>query len=160
MEKKKSKKIEFKLEDDLFWQYKHVCEKTGQTMSKRLRAFITEEVATFNENFVKEIMKNRQAELSNIENDMKEYLYSVIWEERTPDLMKVIKENLDKILSDYTNKGVIYNYYNKCDTENNQSNDFLVIDTYVEMNKGEGIVVNNITVMPSNMIIEKGFKGF
>ena len=129
-------------------------------MSKRLRTFITEEINTFNENHFKEIVKNRQVALATIENDMKDYLYTIIWEDRTPGLMKTVKDSLDKILSEYVKKGTIYNYFNKCDNENNQSNDLLIIDTYLERNKGEGILVNNITVMPSNMIIEKGFKGF
>lgn len=38
------KKIEFKLEDELFNSYKELCEKNGYDMSKRLRLFIEAEV--------------------------------------------------------------------------------------------------------------------
>ena len=39
------KKIEFKLEEELFNSYKQVCEKGGYDMSKRLRLFIQSEIA-------------------------------------------------------------------------------------------------------------------
>lgn len=38
------KKIEFKLEEELFNSYKQVCEKGGYDMSKRLRLFIQSEI--------------------------------------------------------------------------------------------------------------------
>lgn len=38
------KKIEFKLEDDMFNKYKELCEKNGYDMSKRLRLFIESEI--------------------------------------------------------------------------------------------------------------------
>ena len=38
------KKIEFKLEEELFNSYKELCEKNGYDMSKRLRLFIESEV--------------------------------------------------------------------------------------------------------------------
>lgn len=42
--KKKTSKIEFKLEEDLFIRYKSLCEKNGFDMSKRLRLFIQAEI--------------------------------------------------------------------------------------------------------------------
>jgi hypothetical protein len=38
------KKIEFKLEENLFNEYKSYCEKNGYDMSKRLRLFIESEI--------------------------------------------------------------------------------------------------------------------
>ena len=38
------KKIEFKLEEELFNSYKELCEKSGFDMSKRLRLFIEAEI--------------------------------------------------------------------------------------------------------------------
>lgn len=42
--KKKTSKIEFKLDEDLFNNYKSLCEKNGFDMSKRLRLFIEHEI--------------------------------------------------------------------------------------------------------------------
>jgi hypothetical protein len=47
--KKKTSKIEFKLEEELFFKYKSLCEKNGLDMSKRLRLFIDHEIS-YNEN--------------------------------------------------------------------------------------------------------------
>lgn len=44
MKSNKTSKIEFKLEEDLFIQYKSFCEKQGLDMSKRLRLFINQEL--------------------------------------------------------------------------------------------------------------------
>ncbi len=38
------KKIEFKLEEELFNSYKELCEQNGWDMSKRLRLFIDSEI--------------------------------------------------------------------------------------------------------------------
>lgn len=41
---KKKSKIEFKLEEELFIEYKKFCELNGFDMSKRLRLFIESEI--------------------------------------------------------------------------------------------------------------------
>jgi antitoxin component of RelBE/YafQ-DinJ toxin-antitoxin module len=41
---KMKKKIEFKLEEELFNSYKELCERNGLDMSKRLRLFIESEI--------------------------------------------------------------------------------------------------------------------
>jgi hypothetical protein len=41
---KKTSKIEFKLEEELFNSYKLLCERNGYDMSKRLRLFIEHEI--------------------------------------------------------------------------------------------------------------------
>jgi len=38
------KKIEFKLEEEMFNSYKELCERNGLDMSKRLRLFIESEI--------------------------------------------------------------------------------------------------------------------
>ncbi len=43
--KKKTSKIEFKLEEDLFVNYKQYCDQNGFDMSKRLRLFIQSELS-------------------------------------------------------------------------------------------------------------------
>lgn len=44
MKVNKTAKIEFKLEEELFKQYKSLCEKNGFDISKRLRLFIQKEI--------------------------------------------------------------------------------------------------------------------
>ena len=56
---KMKKKIEFKLEEELFNSYKELCENNGFDMSKRLRLFIESEI-THNENGENLINKLRQ----------------------------------------------------------------------------------------------------
>lgn len=57
--KKKTSKIEFKLEEELFNNYKSFCEKNGYDLSKRLRLFITHELSCElnNKNAIKELEK-------------------------------------------------------------------------------------------------------
>jgi hypothetical protein len=41
---KKTSKIEFKLDEQLYIDYKNLCEKNGYDMSKRLRIYIQKEI--------------------------------------------------------------------------------------------------------------------
>jgi antitoxin component of RelBE/YafQ-DinJ toxin-antitoxin module len=51
------KKIEFKLEEELFNNYKKICEYNGWDMSKRLRLFIQAEIehSKIGENIINKI---------------------------------------------------------------------------------------------------------
>jgi antitoxin component of RelBE/YafQ-DinJ toxin-antitoxin module len=51
------KKIEFKLEEELFNKYKKLCEESGFDMSKRLRIFIESEIRHYEsgENLIRKI---------------------------------------------------------------------------------------------------------
>lgn len=44
MKMKKTSKIEFKLDEQLYTDYKNLCEKNGYDMSKRLRIYIQKEI--------------------------------------------------------------------------------------------------------------------
>ena len=147
---KKTAKIEFKVEEKLLKKYKLLCERTGHTMSKRLRTFIE-----------KEIKEQEVQDLKLIENDITNYMQGVMFEFNTPEIRKTIKENVDKILEEYAKKGIIYNYFAKCDSENNTipvvDNSIGVLDIYIEKNKEEGIVVNNVTISRTSSIIKGGF---
>lgn len=57
--KKKPSKIEFKLDEELFTNYKIFCEKNGYDFSKRLRLFIQYELLydSDNKNVIKELEK-------------------------------------------------------------------------------------------------------
>jgi len=53
------KKIEFKLEEELFNSYKELCENNGFDMSKRLRLFIESEInhADNGENLIEKLKR-------------------------------------------------------------------------------------------------------
>jgi antitoxin component of RelBE/YafQ-DinJ toxin-antitoxin module len=44
MKSKKTAKIEFKLEEELFQNYKSLCDRQGFDMSKRIRLFLEKEI--------------------------------------------------------------------------------------------------------------------
>jgi predicted DNA-binding protein len=139
----KNAKIEFKLEQELFQKYKDLCEKKGQTMSKKLRSFIEKEIKI-------------EEEIKLIENDILEYMQGVMWQFNTPEVRKTIKEDVDNILSKYKDRGIIYDYFNKCDEENNTAplidNQVGVLDTFIQKIKDGPYLVNNITVLRSGEI--------
>jgi hypothetical protein len=56
--KKKTAKIEFKLEEDLLKSYKLFCEENGYNMSKRLRMFIKNELEYISINQKNDTPKN------------------------------------------------------------------------------------------------------
>ena len=87
----KTSKIEFKLEEDLFQKFKDLCDKKGQTMSKKLRGFIEKELKI-------------DEEIKLIENDITEYMQGIICEFNTPELRKTIKDEVDKIMLKYADK--------------------------------------------------------
>lgn len=62
------KKIEFKLEEDLFNSYKELCEKSGYDMSKRLRLFIESEIPVeFNKIFVNDVKVEPSVDFSFVD---------------------------------------------------------------------------------------------
>lgn len=63
--KKKTSKIEFKLEDELFQKYKLLCDEMGQSMSKKLRNFIETEVNKTNYDYNCELER-----IKNISNEI------------------------------------------------------------------------------------------
>ena len=67
---KKSTNLMIRLEEELFQKFKEICEKKGQTMSKRLRQFIEDEI--------KEIkIYDYDSELENSKNRSKEIVNSI-----------------------------------------------------------------------------------
>ena len=83
------------------------------------------------------------------------------WKFNTPDTRAEIKLKADVICETYVSRNGLYNYFNKCDEENNPPDlidrQIGVIDTYVEPIKGMGVIVNNITILRTGAIEAGGF---
>ena len=99
--------------------------------------------------------------LIELENELTEMLKNFQWKFNTADTRAEIKLRADVICASYVNRNGLYNYFNKCDSENNTSelidNQIGVLDTYVEPIKGLQVIVNNITVLKTGAIQSGGF---
>jgi hypothetical protein len=119
-------------------------ENTAQTLYKSALSYI----------HVREVLIELERELSAMLLDFQ-------WRFNTPDVRAEIKLRADIICEKYVNKNGLYNYFNKCDEENNTSeiidNQIGVLDTYVEPIKSMGIIVNNITILRTGAISAGGF---
>ena len=83
------------------------------------------------------------------------------WKFNTPDVRAEIKLRADVICETFVSKNGLYNYFNKMDDENNTAevidNQMGILDTYIEIIKGMGIIVNNITILSTGTISSGGF---
>lgn len=99
--------------------------------------------------------------LIEIENRMYDMLLRYQWRFNTPEIRAEIKYRADQICKEIQQANGIYNYQNVCDETNNT--DLIidlsmgVIDTYIEIIKGMGIIVNNITILKKGAIESGGF---
>ena len=100
--------------------------------------------------------------LIELENGMYDMLLKYQWSFNTPEIRAEIKYRADKICKDMLDNDAFYDFWNVCDETNNT--DYVidlqmgVLDTYVEIIKGMGIIVNNITIMKKGDIQSMGFK--
>ena len=119
-------------------------ENTAQTLYKSSLSYI----------HVREVLIQLERELSRMLLDFQ-------WRFNTPDVRAEIKLRADVICEQYVNLNGLYNYFNKCDDENNTteliSRQIGVLDTYVEPILGMGIIVNNITILRTGAIQSGGF---
>jgi hypothetical protein len=119
-------------------------ENTAQTIYKSALSYI----------HVREVLIELERELGNMLLDFQ-------WKFNTPDVRAEIKLKADVICETYVARNGLYNYFNKCDEENNTPDlidrQIGVIDTYVEPIKGMGIIVNNITILRTGAIEAGGF---
>ena len=119
-------------------------ENTAQTLYRSALSFI----------HVREVLIELERELSRMLLDFQ-------WKFNTPEIRAEIKLRADVICERYVNRNGLYNYFNKCDDENNTSeiidNQIGVLDTFVEPIKGMGIIVNNITILRTGAIQAGGF---
>lgn len=100
--------------------------------------------------------------LIELENRLYDMLLRYQWQFNTPEIRAEIKYRADKICKDMLDNNAFYDFWNVCDDSNNT--DYVidmqmgVLDTYVEIIKGMGIIVNNITIMKKGDIQSMGFR--
>lgn len=99
--------------------------------------------------------------LIELERELSKMLLDYQWKYNTPEVRSEIKLRADVICETFVSKNGLYNFFNKMDEENNTpdiiDNQIGVIDTYVEVIKGMGIIVNNITILKTGAINAGGF---
>lgn len=99
--------------------------------------------------------------LIELSRELADMLRQFQWKANTPEVRAEIKLRADVICETYRSRGGLYNYFNKCDEENNTeeiiTNQIGVLDTYVEPIMNMGIIVNNITILRPGAIRSGGF---
>ena len=99
--------------------------------------------------------------LIELENRLYDMLLIYQWSFNTPEIRAEIKYRADKICKDMLDNDALYDFRNVCDETNNT--DYVidlqigVLDTEVEIIKGMGIIVNNITIRKKGDIQSSGF---
>lgn len=99
--------------------------------------------------------------LIELENRLYDMLLRYQWAFNTPEIRAEIKYRADKICKEMLDADAFYDFKNICDETNNT--DYIidlqmgVLDTYVEIIKGMGIIVNNITILKKGDIQSGGF---
>lgn len=129
---------------------------------KRNRGFLIETENTAQTQFVSALSYIHVREvLIELERELSNMLLDFQWKFNTPDIRAEIKLRADVICETYVNRVGLYNYFNKCDEENNTpdiiDNQIGVLDTYVEPIKAMGIIVNNVTILRTGAIQSGGF---
>jgi hypothetical protein len=92
---------------------------------------------------------------------MYDMLLKYQWKFNTPEVRGEIKFRADKICKTYQERNALYNFKNIID-ESNNTNYLIdlqmgVLDTQIELVKGMGIIVNNITILKKGDIESSGF---
>lgn len=99
--------------------------------------------------------------LIELENELYDMLLRYQWKFNTPGIRSEIKYKADSICRSYVDKGGLYAFRNVIDITNN-TNYIIdlqggVLDTHVEIVKGMGWIVNNITIEKTGTITSTGF---
>jgi hypothetical protein len=99
--------------------------------------------------------------LIELENELYDMLLRYQWRFNTGSIRAEIKYKADKICKDYQSRNGLYDFKNVID-ETNNTNYIIdlqmgVLDTFVEIVKGMGIIVNNITILKKGDIQSGGF---
>jgi len=100
--------------------------------------------------------------LIELENELYDMLLRYQWKFNTPTVRSEIKYKADRICQRYLDSDGLYAYKNICD-ETNNTNYIIdlqggVLDTHVEIVKGMGFIVNNITIEKTGAINSSGFQ--
>ena len=99
--------------------------------------------------------------LIELENKLYDMLLNYQWKFNTSDIRTEIVQKADYICEYFLNNSALYNFQNIMDESNNT--DYIidlqmgVLDTYVELIKGMGTIVNNITILKKGTLNSKGF---
>jgi len=99
--------------------------------------------------------------LIELENRLYDMLLNYHWRFNTPEIRAEIKFRADQICKELLDADALYDFKNVCDKTNNT--DYIidlqmgVLDTYIEIIKGMGIIVNNITILKKGTISSGGF---
>jgi len=99
--------------------------------------------------------------LIELENRLYDMLLNYHWRFNTPEIRAEIKFRADQICKEFKEADGLYNYRNVCDKTNNT--DYIidlqmgVLDTYVEIIKGMGIIINQITILNKGALESSGF---
>ena len=106
------------------------------------------------------LMHSREV-LIELENSMYDMLLRYQWKFNTTDVRAEVKYKADKICKDIQTRNGLYDYTNIMD-ESNNTNYIIdlqmgVLDTYIEIIKGMGVIVNNITILKKGDIQSSGF---
>lgn len=101
--------------------------------------------------------------LIELENELYDMLLRYQWKFNTPNIRSEIKYRADRICQRYVESDALYTFRNVCDTTNN-TNYIIdlqggVLDTFIEITKGMGWIVNNITIEKTGTINSTGFQG-
>jgi len=100
--------------------------------------------------------------LIELENALYDMLLRYQWRFNTGAIRAEIKYKADKICTDIQNRDGLYDFKNIID-ETNNTNYIIdlqmgVLDTFIEIIKGMGIIVNNITILKKGDIQSGGFQ--
>jgi hypothetical protein len=99
--------------------------------------------------------------LIELERELSAMLLDYQWKYNTPETRAEIRLKADAICASYVNRNGLFNFFNKCDEQNNTQeiidNQIGVLDTYVEPIKGMGVIVNNVTILRTGAIQSGGF---
>lgn len=130
---------------------------------KRNRGFVIETENTAQTEYVSALSYIHVREvLIELERALSAMLLDFQWKFNTADIRAEIKLRADVICEQFVNKNGLYNYFNKCDSENNTADlidrQIGVLDTYVEPIKSMGIIVNNVTILRTGAIQSGGFQ--
>ena len=100
--------------------------------------------------------------LIDLENRLYDMLLRYQWKFNTAEIRAEIKYKADKICKDLQERDGIYDFQNIIDETNNTNYiiglDMGVLDTKIEIIKGMGVIVNNITILKKGSIQSGGFQ--
>lgn len=100
--------------------------------------------------------------LIELENALYDMLLRYQWRFNTPEIRAEIKFRADRICKDLQDRDGLYSFKNVIDKTNNTNYiidlQMGVLDTFIEIVKGMGTIVNNITILKKGDIESGGFQ--